>query len=110
SHLLHPEQDAALHRLQPVARVRKRPRDDDRHRVVEVRRTHLILDATRRLSGWRWNFVDHVPTFSRLHSAGLAPTARRRHVSRVGSAISLPRPRATAYGYEGRTRPPRTEV
>src|SRR5690606_15146480 len=77
SHLLHPEQDAALHRLQPVARVRKRPRDDDRHRVVEVRRTHLILDATRRLSGWRWNFVDHVPTFSRLHSAGLAPTARR---------------------------------
>ena len=45
AHLVHREEDAALNRLQAVADVWQRALDDDGHRVVEIRRTHLIFDA-----------------------------------------------------------------
>jgi hypothetical protein len=43
--LRHPEEHAALHGLEAVADVGQRARDDHRHRVVEVRDPHLVLDA-----------------------------------------------------------------
>ena len=43
--LLHPEQHPALHGFEAVAHVRQRARDDDRHRVVEVRVPHLVFDT-----------------------------------------------------------------
>ena len=42
--LVHRVEHAAVHRLQPVADVRKRPRDDHAHRVVEEARAHLLLE------------------------------------------------------------------
>ena len=42
---LHGEKDAALRGLQPVARVRERARDDDRHRVVEKRIADFLRDV-----------------------------------------------------------------
>ena len=43
-HLRRAVEDAPLHRLQPVADIRQRPADDDRHRVVQVRCPHLPVD------------------------------------------------------------------
>jgi hypothetical protein len=37
-------EDATVHGLQSVTRVRDGAADDDAHRVVEVARTHLVLD------------------------------------------------------------------
>ncbi|MEY3073315.1 MAG: hypothetical protein RLZZ353_1511 [Actinomycetota bacterium] len=42
--LVHRVQDAAVDRLQAVSDVGQGPADDDRHRVVEVRGLHLVLD------------------------------------------------------------------
>ena len=42
--LVHGEQHAPVNRLQPVAHVGKRPPDDHAHRVIEVRRPHLLLE------------------------------------------------------------------
>ena len=42
--LVHRVEHAAVHRLQPVAHVRERARDDHRHRVVEEARAHLLLE------------------------------------------------------------------
>ena len=50
--LLHGEQDAPMHRLQPVARVRQGAADDDRHRVVEVGAAHLLLRASPAACPW----------------------------------------------------------
>ena len=44
--LLHAEEHAALHGLEPVAHVGQRARDDNRHRVVEIRVPHLVFDAS----------------------------------------------------------------
>ena len=41
---MHRVEDPALNRLQAVAHVRQRARDDDAHRVVEIRLTHLLLE------------------------------------------------------------------
>ena len=41
---VHRVEDAAVHRLQPVAHVGQRAPDDDRHRVVEIRLAHLVFD------------------------------------------------------------------
>ena len=54
--LLHRVEDAAVDRLQAVAHVRQRARDDHAHRVVEVGALHLLLDrhdleASRRALG-----------------------------------------------------------
>ena len=56
--LIHRIQDAAMHGLQPVARVRQRARHDHAHRVIEVGALHLVEDGNgtnigrlRRLAG-----------------------------------------------------------
>ena len=46
-HLVHRVQDPPMHRLQAVAHVRQRARDDHAHRVVDVRGAHLVLDRHR---------------------------------------------------------------
>ena len=45
--LVHAVEHAAVHRLQPVAHIRQGARDDDRHRVVEEARAHLLLELAR---------------------------------------------------------------
>ena len=45
--VLHAEQDAPVHRLQPVPRVRQRARHDHAHGVIEVRAAHLVLEGHR---------------------------------------------------------------
>ncbi len=45
--VLHAEQDAPVHRLQPVAGVRQRARHDHAHGVVEVGAAHLLLEGHR---------------------------------------------------------------
>ncbi len=44
---MHAVEHAPVHRLQPVAHVRQGARDDDRHRVVEEARAHLLLELAR---------------------------------------------------------------
>ena len=43
----HAVQNAALHGLQAVAHVGQRAAHDDRHRIVEIRFAHLVLDVDR---------------------------------------------------------------
>ena len=50
--LLHGVQDSPMHRLQPVARIRQRPADNDRHGIVEVGAPHLLLEHHRLGIGW----------------------------------------------------------
>ena len=45
--LVHRVEDAAVHGLEPVPDVRKGPRHDHAHRVVEEARTHLLLELSR---------------------------------------------------------------
>ena len=52
--VLHGVEDAAVHRLQPVAHVGQRSRHDHAHRVIEVGALHLLLDADRRNVEGRW--------------------------------------------------------
>ncbi len=42
--LVHRIQDAPMHRLQTVARIRQRPRHDHAHGVIEIRALHLLRD------------------------------------------------------------------
>ena len=42
--VVHAPEDATMHGLEAVARVGERTRHDDRHRVVEERALHLVLD------------------------------------------------------------------
>ncbi len=44
---LHGEEDAAMHRLQPVARIGQRAADDDGHGVGEIGGLHLLLEHHR---------------------------------------------------------------
>jgi hypothetical protein len=44
---VHRVEHAAVHRLQAVAHVGEGPADDHAHRVVEVGRAHLLLEAAR---------------------------------------------------------------
>jgi hypothetical protein len=44
-HRLHPVQDAAVRRLQPVTGVGQRSADDYAHRVIHVRALHLVFDV-----------------------------------------------------------------
>ena len=50
--LVHRIQDAAMYRLQTVARVRQRPRHDHAHGVIEVGTLHLVEDGYRTNIGW----------------------------------------------------------
>ena len=43
--LVHRKEDAAMHRLEAVARVRQRPRHDHAHRVIEIAALHLLGDG-----------------------------------------------------------------
>jgi hypothetical protein len=45
--LVHGVEHAPVHRLQAVAHVRQRAAHDHAHRVVEVRRAHLLLELDR---------------------------------------------------------------
>ena len=47
AHLVHHVQDAPVDGLQAVPHVGQRAPDDDRHRVVEIRRAHLLLEPAR---------------------------------------------------------------
>ena len=56
--LVHRVEDAAMHGLQPVARIRQRPRHDHAHGVIEIGAFHLVEDGNgtnigrlRRLAG-----------------------------------------------------------
>ena len=44
---VHAEEDAPLHGLEAVAHVREGTGDDDGHRIVDVCRTHLLVDLDR---------------------------------------------------------------
>ena len=43
--LVHREEDAPMHRLQPVAHIGKRARDDHAHGVIEIGFLHLLDDG-----------------------------------------------------------------
>ena len=43
----HIVEDAAVYGLHAVAHIGKRARHDDRHRIVDVRRLHLLFDIDR---------------------------------------------------------------
>ena len=45
--LVHPVEDAPVHRLQPVPHIRQCARDDHAHRVVEEARPELLLQVAR---------------------------------------------------------------
>jgi hypothetical protein len=51
--LVHREQDAAMHRLQAVPRIRQRAGDDDAHRISEVGAAHLLLDRDGHHAFWQ---------------------------------------------------------
>ena len=44
SQIVHGHQDAALHRLESVAHVGQRARDDHAHGIVEIRLAHFYFD------------------------------------------------------------------
>src|SRR6185436_5234257 len=73
--------------LEAVADVRQRPSDDDAHRVVDVRRAHLVLDRHRA------NVADAV------HLHALAPAACRecRECRECRAVHSPPVPVTTPY-------------
>ena len=45
AHVVHRVKNAAMHRLQAVAHIRQRAPDDDRHRIVEIRASHLLFNV-----------------------------------------------------------------
>ena len=44
---VHSEKDAALHRLEAVAHIREGSGHDDRHRIIDVGRTHFMVNFYR---------------------------------------------------------------
>ena len=44
---VHSEKDSSLNRLQTVPDIRKGTGHDNRHRIVDVRGTHLVIDLHR---------------------------------------------------------------
>ncbi len=75
--LVHRVQHAAMHRLEPVARIGQRARDDDAHRVVDEARAHLLLElaALDAARAERLDDVRHPGTSRRARSASM--NARR---------------------------------
>ena len=49
--IVHGDEDAPLHRLQAVAHIRQRARDDHAHRIVQIRLAHLGFDIDRKQYG-----------------------------------------------------------
>ena len=64
-------EDAAVHRLQPVAHVGQRPADDHAHRVIEIGALHLLDDGNR------------------LDVGGAVRAARWFQVAQIGSQSKL---------------------
>ena len=62
--IVHGDEDAALDGLEAVANVGKRARDDDAHRVVEIRLAHFGFDIDGKQYGCVL-FVCHVSSFVR---------------------------------------------
>src|SRR5712692_3495134 len=80
--LEHREEDPALHRFESVANVGQGARDDDAHRVVEIRLAHLVLelDADHAVV---LRFVDHVRPCSLTRSSASTAARTRANVSSV---------------------------
>ncbi len=86
-HVVHAPEDAAVHRLQAVARVGQGPRHDDRHGVVEEGPLHLLLDldgldaaevdgrAVAVVGRW-WGGVAHACGFPRVRGLRCRGSAR----------------------------------
>ncbi len=73
--LMHGEEHAPVHRLEPVAHVRKRPAHDHAHGVIEIGPTHLVLEIDgQNFFGEIWHGRDE-PTLSVRRETG-AVTAR----------------------------------
>ena len=88
AHVEHRVEDSPMDRLEAVANVRQGARDDDAHRVVDVRGAHLVLDrypADRR-RGWSMviglslYLFDHAVAF--VVPTGATRRARRRQLDR----------------------------
>ena len=45
AHVIHGIEDAAVHRLQPVAGIGQRPRDDHAHGVIKIGAAHLLVNV-----------------------------------------------------------------
>ena len=45
AHVMHRIENAAMHRLQAVTHIGQRASDDDRHRIVEIRTSHLFFNV-----------------------------------------------------------------
>ncbi len=72
--LLHVPDDPAVDRLEPVAHVGQGTRHDDRHRVVEERVLHLVLERDR---------LDRIVAFGALGPVGVDGRRRCRGVTHV---------------------------
>jgi len=58
--LVHRVENTAMDRFETVPYVGNRPPDDDAHRVVEVRASHLVFERDRLLL-WRFGHVQVLP-------------------------------------------------
>src|SRR6202044_2260700 len=74
--LVHRVEHATMHGLQTVAHVRQRATHDHRHRVVEVRGAHLVLERAR---------FDVSPAYDISASDNRSPP----HTSRLATARAL---------------------
>jgi len=45
AHVVHGVENAPVHRLQAVAHVGQSSADDDRHRIAEIRTSHLLFNV-----------------------------------------------------------------
>src|SRR4029453_17091569 len=66
--IVHGHGDSALHRLQSIANVGQRTRDDHAHRIVEIRLAHFRFDINGKKYGCVC-FVCHVPSVPVVHVA-----------------------------------------
>ena len=85
-------QDPAVHRLEAVAHVGQRPRDDDAHGVVHERGLHLLLDGHRNAASHRWRGRSR-----RRPSASVYCVHRRRPTYQVLDGKSRPPPCSCAH-------------
>jgi hypothetical protein len=81
--LVHGEEDAAVHRLQPVAHVGKGALHDDAHRIVDERLAHLVLDQPRKDLGSAGGLLRELARFGRGDVVG--------HLQRAWKLVSVGR-------------------
>ncbi len=91
----HRHQDPPLRRLEPVADVRQRPADDDRHRIVEVALLELLLDVQRlgsirkQYSGIHGQSIPLQQVSSEAGSRPSSPITTRSPGARIPPSLSL---------------------